>query len=64
MNMTYLQLREFLDTLTPEQLNCNVSLYTGDTDEAYPVLGACFNTDEEMGEELDTLDSGHPIIVF
>lgn len=64
MNLTYKQLKEFLDTLTDEQLAMNVSVYSGDTDEAYPVFGSGFNTDEEMGEALDTLDPGHPILLF
>ena len=64
MNITYRQLKEFLETLTPEQLAMNVSVYTGDLDETFPVFGTCFNTDEEMGEELDTLDPGHPILLF
>jgi len=64
MNLTYKDLKDFLETLTAEQLACNVSVYTGDTDEAYPVFAAGFNTIEEMGEELDTLDSGHPILLF
>jgi hypothetical protein len=68
MNLTYKDLKDFLETLTAEQLACNVSVYTGlysrDTDEAYPVFAAGFNTTEEMGEELDTLDSGHPILLL
>ena len=64
MNITYQQLREWLDTLTPEQMACNVSVYAGDIDEAMPVFGTCFNTDEDMGESLDTLDPDHPIILI
>ena len=64
MKLTYKQLKEFLDTLTDEQLAMNVSVHASHTDDAYPVLGAGFNTDEEMGEELDTLDPGHPILLF
>ena len=64
MNMTYRDLLEFLNTMTEEELNMNVSVYSGDVDEAFPVFGTSRNTDEEMGEELDTLDSGHPLLLI
>lgn len=64
MNLTYQQLRDWLDTLTPEQMACNVSVYAGDIDEAIPVFAVGFNTDEEMGEALDSLDPNHPIILI
>jgi hypothetical protein len=63
-SITYAGLRAWIDTLTPEQLACNVSVYSGDVDEAFPVFGTTVNTDEEMGEELDTLDSNHPLILI
>lgn len=64
MNITYQELKEFLESLTPEQLAMNVSVYSGDIDEAMPVFATGFNTDEEMGEALDTLDLGHPILLI
>jgi len=64
MNITYLQLREWLNTLSPEQLACNVSVYAGDIDEVIPVFATGVNTDEEMGEALDTLDPNHPILLI
>lgn len=64
MTLTYQQLRDWLDTLTPAQMSCNVSVYAGDIDEAMPAFAVGFNTDEEMGGALDTLDPNHPIILI
>lgn len=64
MNMTYRDLLGFLNAMTEEELNMNVSVYSGDVDETFPVFGTSRNTDEEMGEELDTLDSGHPLLLI
>jgi len=63
-SITYAGLRLWIDKLTPEQLASTVSVYSGDIDETFPVFGTCFNTDKDMGEELDTLDPNHPLLLF
>jgi hypothetical protein len=62
MNMTYKQLREFLDTLTPEQLAMPATVYAGDVDDFMPVFSTCFNSDEEMGESLEGLATTQPLL--
>lgn len=63
-NLTYRELRDYLNTLSESELDLNVSIYSGDVDETFPVFGTCRNTDEEMGEELDTLDPNHPLLLI
>lgn len=59
--MTYGELLAQLYELSPEQLKQDVTVYLSDIDETYP--GELrFNTEEDMGETLDTLDEGHPVI--
>ena len=64
MNMTYQELRDYLDTLTPEELNLNVSIYCGEVDEVWPVMGTSRNTDQDMGEEISILDHNHPMLLI
>jgi hypothetical protein len=59
--MTYAELLTELSTLSPEQLKQDVTVYLSDIDETYPA-SFIFNTDEDMGEALDTVDIGHPLI--
>ena len=59
--MTYGELLAQLYELSPEQLKQDVTVYLSDIDEAIPG-DLRFNTEEDMGEVLDTLDEGHPII--
>lgn len=64
MNLTYRDLRDYINTLTEQELDLNVSVYSGDVDECFPVFGTSRNTDEEMGEKLDTLDPNHPMLLI
>ena len=59
--MTYGELLAQLYELSPEQLKQDVTVYLSDIDEAIPG-DLRFNTEEDMGEILDTLDEGHPVI--
>ena len=59
--MTYGELLAQLYNLSPEQLKQDVTVYLSDIDETYPA-SFIFNTDEDMGEALDTVDIGHPLI--
>lgn len=63
-NMTYRELREYLNTLDDNDLDLSVSIYISKDDEVFPVRTACRNTEGVMVEELDTLDPGHPLLVL
>lgn len=59
--MTYGELLAQLQEMNPEQLKQDVTVYLSDIDETIP--GSLrFNTEEDMGEILDTLDEGHAVI--
>jgi len=53
VHITYQELRDFLHTLTDEQLAQPATVYAGDVDDAIPVFGTCVNTDDEMGESME-----------
>lgn len=57
-NPTYKQLKNWLASLTEDQLNTNVTIYDADNDEFYPVEGM-FQT-----IETDVLDEDHPALYF
>ncbi len=59
--MTYGELLAQLYDLSPEQLKQDVTVYLSDVDDIYPA-SFIFNTDEDMGEALDSVDIGHPLI--
>ena len=59
--MTYGELLAQLYDLSPEQLKQDVTVYLSDIDETYPAH-LVFNTDEDMGTALDTVDIGHPLL--
>jgi hypothetical protein len=59
--MTYGELLAQLYELSPEQLKQDVTVYLSDVDDIYPA-SFIFNTDEDMGEALDSVDIGHPLI--
>lgn len=61
---TYRQLQAFLATLTDEELDLNVTVYAGDVDDAWPIIGTSRNTDDDMGEALDSLDENHPLLLL
>lgn len=52
---TYRQLKEALNKMTDEQLDCNLSLH--DEDEYYPV-----EVSVKESEADDVLDRGHPFL--
>ena len=56
--MTYAKLLEELKGLTPEQLNCDATIYLIDINEYFGIGGIDF-TDEE---DCDVLDNAHPIL--
>tara|TARA_R100000234_G_scaffold90978_1_gene59144 strand:- start:209 stop:394 length:186 start_codon:yes stop_codon:yes gene_type:complete len=59
--MTYKQLLEELQTLSPDQLNRDVTVYLGDSvDEYVPVqsVSVC------VEDECDVLDSGSLVLVL
>jgi hypothetical protein len=58
MQITYQDVKEFIETLTPEQRALPARVYAGDIDDAIPVSGTAFNTPRDMGESL----AGYPEI--
>ena len=52
--MTYQELKNILSTMDPEQLQQPVVTYSGDIDDTIRVIGTSVNSDEAMGESLDT----------
>ena len=56
--MNWNDLIKWIESLTPEQRETNVSVYDATNDETYPV------TDFDITVISDTLDSDHPIITF
>ena len=57
--ITYQDLREWLDTLTPEQLTCNVAVIDPYENEIIPIFDIGITNDT-----IDTLDSGHPFLLL
>ena len=62
MNITYAELLEFIQTLTPEQLAMPAMVYMGDVDDTEMVFGTCFNTDDEMGRSMDGISTEQPFM--
>lgn len=56
--MTYKQLIEELQKLSPEQLSCDVTVEDGTENECYPAELRIADT------EHDSLDENHPVIYF
>lgn len=50
--MTYLELRDYLNSMTAEQLMQTVQTYSGDIDDAIEVISTTENSPAEMGESL------------
>lgn len=57
--MTYQQLKDYCDRMTPEQLAASVTIHLGSKDEFFPVDHAELVSDQEE----DRLEDGHPILV-
>jgi hypothetical protein len=62
MHITYQELKDFLETLTPQQLAMPAMVYAGDVDDAMVVFSTCFNSEEEMGESMDGIDVNQPFM--
>ena len=50
--MTYLELRNLLNTMSAQELDQPVVTYSGDIDDTIRVIGTSLNTDEIMGEKM------------
>jgi hypothetical protein len=55
MQITYAELKDIINGLTPQQLRQPVMVYAADIDDAMPVFATCVNTDQVMGHSLDGL---------
>jgi hypothetical protein len=64
MQITYQELKEFIETLTPEQLALPAMVYAGDVDDAMPVFGTSFNSEEEMGESMEGIPAEQPFLLI
>jgi hypothetical protein len=64
MQITYAELKEFIETLTPEQLALPAMVYAGDVDDAMNVFGTCFNSKEEMGESMEDIPVEQPFLLI
>jgi hypothetical protein len=62
MHITYQELKDFLETLTPQQLAMPAMVYAGDVDDAMVVFATCFNSEEEMGESMEDIDVNQPFM--
>jgi hypothetical protein len=62
MKVTYAELKEFIETLTPEQLDMPAMVYAGDVDDAMNVFSLCFNSQEEMGESMAGISPEQPFM--
>jgi hypothetical protein len=57
-NLTYRQLLELLNKMTPEQLTLNISIFDG-RNEYMPVVAMAYADPENC----DVLDPGHPFLI-
>lgn len=56
--MTYQDILNKLQTMSPEQLQMTATVMNNDTEECYPISSM-----EESDESIDMLDPGHPFFV-
>jgi len=64
MQITYQELKAFIETLTPEQLALPAMVYAGDVDDAMAVFGTCFNSNEEMGTSMPDIPVEQPFLLI
>ena len=64
MQITYAELKEFIETLTPEQLTLPAMVYAGDVDDAMNIFGTCFKSPEEMGESMPDIPVEQPFLLI
>jgi hypothetical protein len=64
ISITYRELQAMLNTLTPEQLDQSVVTYSGDIDDTISVIGFDVNSDEVMGESLDTFPATQMLLIL
>lgn len=62
VHMTFGELKAFLETLTPEQLEMPAACYSGDIDEVIEVIGVGFNTKEQMGDPVEEYSEDQPFL--
>ena len=55
--MKYRDLKKALETLTEEQLDCDLTLYDPNEQEYYPA-----DLKMEVTKDTDVLDKGHPFL--
>lgn len=55
---TYRDLQKWISSLDSDQLECNVSIYSSEDDEYYPMK------DADTTVLSDVLDENHPILIY
>lgn len=64
MTITYAELLERLNKMTPKQLAQEVVTYSGDIDDTIRVIGFSINTDYEMGESMPGFPTTQTFLVL
>lgn len=60
--MTYLELKTFLGTLTPEQLEMKAEVYVGEVDVFFPIIGTEITEGDDTGDYPYSLDDQQPYL--
>ena len=64
MSITYAELLERLNKMSPKQLSMEVVAYSGDIDNTLNVIGFSLNTDYEMGESIEGFPKTQTFLVL
>ena len=62
--MTYLELRDLLNSLSAQQLMQDVQTYSGDIDDTIKVLGTSENTPADMGIPMPNFSTTQLFLVL
>lgn len=65
MSITWSELAQFIEQMTPEQRGTDVTVLLKDESEFYPCTGTGINSDDEGDEDsFAELDPSHPYIMI
>jgi hypothetical protein len=62
--MIYLELRDLLNSMSAKELMQPVVAYSGNIDDTIKVIGTSVNSNEDMGETLDTYPNNQVFLVL
>lgn len=60
--MTFKELKAWIDTLTPEQLEAEVLAYSSVIDDVDAISSVGFNSTDKMGELLESIEENAPLL--